>query len=94
MREAVLTDTTHTIYCTYHTVLQSTHYIYLQYEMQSHTVLMYSAGYKQPQKKFYSACGTKLKRIPQPNAGILASGGLKSARKSVTLSANTDIKSS
>ena len=44
----VLTDTAHTIYCTYHTVLQSTHY--MQYEMQSHTGLMYSAGYEKPQK--------------------------------------------
>ena len=48
MREAVLTDTAHTIYCTYHTVLQSTHY--MQYEMQSHSVLMYSARYEKPQK--------------------------------------------
>ena len=43
MQEVVLMDTAHTIYCTYHTVLQSTHY--MQCEIQSHTVLMYSAGY-------------------------------------------------
>ena len=78
MREAVLTDTTHTIYIVLIILYFNLHTIYMQYEMQSHTVLMYSAGYKQPQKKFYSACGKKLKSIPQPNAGVLASGGLKS----------------
>ena len=62
----------------------------MQYKMQSHAVLMYSAGYEKPQKN--SIVVKRGNNIPQPNEGILTSGGLKSASKSVTGSAKTDIK--